>query len=127
MSPKPKHYDPLQRQGKPFAGVINDVKHRFPHYGSDFKDALHFQCITSLVFMFFAAFAPAISFGGLLGKWMGWGGFPHPGTPSAGGSLVSGLERRVVLWATWAWRKTPWVPEDPRTLGPPTPGLAMYI
>ncbi|MCP9266272.1 Anion exchange protein [Dirofilaria immitis] len=33
---------------------------------SDYRDALNFQCLTSVVFMFCASFAPAITFGGLL-------------------------------------------------------------
>ncbi|CAD5219178.1 unnamed protein product [Bursaphelenchus okinawaensis] len=52
-----------------FNGMINDIANRFPKYGSDFTDALNFQCLTSVVFMFFASFAPAITFGGLLGKY----------------------------------------------------------
>lgn len=35
---------------------------------SDYLDGLNFQCFTSVIFMFFAAFAPAITFGGLLGE-----------------------------------------------------------
>ncbi|CAD5226586.1 unnamed protein product [Bursaphelenchus xylophilus] len=52
-----------------FNGMINDLTNRIPKYGSDFSDALNFQCLTSVVFMFFASFAPAITFGGLLGKY----------------------------------------------------------
>uniref|UniRef100_A0A915D932 Anion exchange protein n=1 Tax=Ditylenchus dipsaci TaxID=166011 RepID=A0A915D932_9BILA len=52
-----------------FNGMINDLRNRIPLYWSDFKDALTFQCLTSVVFMFFASFAPAITFGGLMGKY----------------------------------------------------------
>lgn len=65
--PPKKPYDPLFRTGKPFHGMLQDAKHRFPLYISDFRDALHGQCITSLFFMFFAVLAPAVAFGGLLG------------------------------------------------------------
>lgn len=60
--------DPLKRVGYPFAGMINDIKRRYPHYLSDFKDALNGQCIAAVVFIFFAALSPAITFGGLLGR-----------------------------------------------------------
>uniref|UniRef100_A0AAF5PG30 Anion exchange protein n=2 Tax=Wuchereria bancrofti TaxID=6293 RepID=A0AAF5PG30_WUCBA len=52
-----------------FSGMINDFEKRFPYYWSDYRDALNFQCLTSVVFMFCASFAPAITFGGLLGKY----------------------------------------------------------
>ncbi|TMS38798.1 hypothetical protein L596_005441 [Steinernema carpocapsae] len=52
-----------------FNGMVHDLNNRFPYYWSDIKDALDFQCITSIVFMFFASFAPAITFGGLMGKY----------------------------------------------------------
>jgi hypothetical protein len=57
----------LSRSGGLFGGLRKDVVGRLPFYWSDFRDALNFQCITSVVFMFFACFAPAITFGGLMG------------------------------------------------------------
>nr|XP_022325247.1 anion exchange protein 2-like isoform X2 [Crassostrea virginica] len=60
--------DPIKRTGRLFGGLINDVKRRYPHYLSDFKDALHFQCIASFIFIFFACLSPTIAFGGLLGE-----------------------------------------------------------
>jgi hypothetical protein len=51
-----------------FGGMMNDLSKRYPQYKSDILDAFNFQCLTSIVFMFFASFAPAITFGGLLGK-----------------------------------------------------------
>lgn len=63
-----KRRDPLQRTGHYFGGLIEDIKSRYSVYKSDFTDAFHFQVVTSLVFMFFAAFSPAIGFGGLLGS-----------------------------------------------------------
>lgn len=59
--------DPLQRTGRPFGGLINEVKYRFPLYTSDIKDALNPQCLATVVFIYFAALSGAISFGGLLG------------------------------------------------------------
>uniref|UniRef100_H3AAS5 Anion exchange protein n=1 Tax=Latimeria chalumnae TaxID=7897 RepID=H3AAS5_LATCH len=60
--------DPLQRTGKLFGGVIRDVKRRYPMYMSDFKDALNSQCAAAVIFIYFAALSPAITFGGLLGE-----------------------------------------------------------
>ena len=67
---KADEIDPLVRTGFPFGGMINDIKRRFPHYLSDFKDALNGQCFAAVIFIFFAALSPAITFGGLIGKWL---------------------------------------------------------
>uniref|UniRef100_A0A8C7JY97 Anion exchange protein n=1 Tax=Oncorhynchus kisutch TaxID=8019 RepID=A0A8C7JY97_ONCKI len=64
----PQFYDPLQRTGRPFGGLIRDVKRRYPKYVSDFKDALNAQCAAAIIFIYFAALSPAITFGGLLGE-----------------------------------------------------------
>lgn len=40
---------------------------RLPYYLSDWTDAVNPKCLTSIVFVFFAAFAPSLTFGGLLG------------------------------------------------------------
>ncbi|XP_064431792.1 anion exchange protein 2 isoform X2 [Mirounga angustirostris] len=60
--------DPLQRTGRPFGGLIRDVRRRYPHYLSDFRDALDPQCLAAVIFIYFAALSPAITFGGLLGE-----------------------------------------------------------
>ncbi|XP_025905663.1 anion exchange protein 2-like [Nothoprocta perdicaria] len=60
--------DPLRRTGRPFGGLIRDVRRRYPHYLSDFRDALNPQCIAAVIFIYFAALSPAITFGGLLGE-----------------------------------------------------------
>ncbi|KAI4880446.1 hypothetical protein NFI96_011281, partial [Prochilodus magdalenae] len=60
--------DPLQRSGRPFGGVIRDARRRYPKYISDFKDALNPQCMAAVIFIYFAALSPAITFGGLLGE-----------------------------------------------------------
>ncbi|XP_076327328.1 band 3 anion transport protein-like [Tachypleus tridentatus] len=64
---KPPSYDPLKRQGKPFIGLINDVKNRFPYYISDLYDGLNAQCLAAIIFIYFAALSGAITFGGLMG------------------------------------------------------------
>ncbi|XP_067887152.1 anion exchange protein 2-like isoform X2 [Heterodontus francisci] len=60
--------DPLRRTGKPFGGVIRDARRRYPKYLSDFKDAMNPQCMAAIIFIYFAALSPAITFGGLLGE-----------------------------------------------------------
>uniref|UniRef100_A0AAX7TM93 Anion exchange protein n=1 Tax=Astatotilapia calliptera TaxID=8154 RepID=A0AAX7TM93_ASTCA len=60
--------DPLERTGRPFGGLIRDVQRRYPKYVSDFKDALNSQCMAAVIFIYFAALSPAITFGGLLGE-----------------------------------------------------------
>lgn len=51
-----------------FGGLIADVKRKVPWYLSDFKDALHIQCIASTIFLFLATLTPNVTFGGLLGQ-----------------------------------------------------------
>uniref|UniRef100_A0A0N5CFI4 Anion exchange protein n=1 Tax=Strongyloides papillosus TaxID=174720 RepID=A0A0N5CFI4_STREA len=52
-----------------FKGLREDFTSRIRHYTSDMTDALNLQCLSSIVFMFFACFAPAITFGGLMGSY----------------------------------------------------------
>ncbi|XP_059182588.1 anion exchange protein 2b isoform X1 [Centropristis striata] len=68
LTPLKKSDDPLQRTGRPFGGLIRDVRRRYPKYLSDFKDALNAQCMAAVIFIYFAALSPAITFGGLLGE-----------------------------------------------------------
>ncbi|XP_077108638.1 band 3 anion transport protein isoform X1 [Ranitomeya variabilis] len=67
--------DPLRRTGKPFGGLVRDVKRRYPKYLSDIRDALSPQCLAAVIFIYFAALSPAITFGGLMAQktdnWMG--------------------------------------------------------
>ena len=70
--PKPREVsDGLKSAPRPFAGIKADIKRRLPHYLDDFKDGLRAKSIASIVFMFFACLAPAITFGGLLGEQTG--------------------------------------------------------
>ncbi|XP_053268425.1 anion exchange protein 2b isoform X4 [Pleuronectes platessa] len=68
IDPLKKSADPLERTGKPFGGLVHDVRRRYPKYVSDFKDALNSQCMAAVIFIYFAALSPAITFGGLLGE-----------------------------------------------------------
>ncbi|XP_042328154.1 anion exchange protein 2 isoform X3 [Sceloporus undulatus] len=60
--------DSLRRTGRPFGGLIRDIRQRYPKYLSDFRDALDAQCLAAVIFIYFAALSPAITFGGLLGE-----------------------------------------------------------
>uniref|UniRef100_A0A8C6UA56 Anion exchange protein n=1 Tax=Neogobius melanostomus TaxID=47308 RepID=A0A8C6UA56_9GOBI len=68
LTPFKKPDDPLKRTRRPFGGLIRDVQRRYPKYLSDFKDALNSQCMAAVIFIYFAALSPAITFGGLLGE-----------------------------------------------------------
>lgn len=68
LAPLKPEDDPLQRTGRLFGGLIRDVQRRYPKYISDFKDALNPQCMAAVIFIYFAALSPAITFGGLLGE-----------------------------------------------------------
>uniref|UniRef100_A0A3Q2PQZ1 Anion exchange protein n=1 Tax=Fundulus heteroclitus TaxID=8078 RepID=A0A3Q2PQZ1_FUNHE len=68
FKPSKKSDDPLARTGRPFGGLIRDIQRRYPKYISDFKDALNSQCMAAVIFIYFAALSPAITFGGLLGE-----------------------------------------------------------
>ncbi|NXY53595.1 B3AT protein, partial [Callaeas wilsoni] len=60
--------DPLRRTRRPFGGLMRDIRRRYPKYLSDIKDALNPQCLAAVIFIYFAALSPAITFGGLLGN-----------------------------------------------------------
>ncbi len=61
----------LEWTGKPFGGIIQDIKRRVPHYFSDFKDGLSSKVAGTTFFMFFAALANAVAFGALTGQLTG--------------------------------------------------------
>lgn len=56
---------PLERTHRPWGGLINDIKRRYPMYKSDIKDGLNTETFAATVFMYFAALSTAITFGGL--------------------------------------------------------------
>ncbi len=60
--------DPFQKTNRFFGCLTNEIKHRYQFYLSDFKDALNLHCLIAFVFIFTVCFAPALSFGGILGK-----------------------------------------------------------
>ncbi|XP_044855574.1 band 3 anion transport protein [Mauremys mutica] len=68
LADKEEDEDPLRRTGRLFGGLVRDIKRRYPKYLSDIKDALNPQCLAAVIFIYFAALSPAITFGGLLGE-----------------------------------------------------------
>lgn len=58
--------DPLRRTKRPWGGLVNDLKRRYPYYWSDFKDGMNLQTIAAAIFMYFAALSASITFGGLM-------------------------------------------------------------
>lgn len=66
--PEAPREDPLARTGYPFGGMVKDLKRRYRHYISDYTDAVNPQVLAAVIFIYFAALSPAITFGGLLGK-----------------------------------------------------------
>jgi mannitol/fructose-specific phosphotransferase system IIA component (Ntr-type) len=66
--PKPREVsEGLKSEPRLFAGIKADIRRRLPDYISDFKDGLQAKSLASIVFMFFACLAPAVTFGGLMG------------------------------------------------------------
>uniref|UniRef100_A0A8C9Q624 Anion exchange protein n=1 Tax=Spermophilus dauricus TaxID=99837 RepID=A0A8C9Q624_SPEDA len=57
----------LQRTGRLFGGLVQDVQRKAPWYPSDFLDALHPQCFSAVLYIYLATVTNAITFGGLLG------------------------------------------------------------
>ena len=66
-SGKKDGFDPLVRTNVPFGGIISEFKQRFPYLKSDITDSFNAMCLAATIFIFFAALAGAIAFGGLLG------------------------------------------------------------
>ncbi|XP_028841586.1 band 3 anion exchange protein-like [Denticeps clupeoides] len=64
--PEVPREDPLARTGYPFGGLVKDIKRRYPYFISDFVDGLNPQVLSAVIFIYFAALSPAITFGGLL-------------------------------------------------------------
>ncbi|XP_034029609.1 sodium bicarbonate cotransporter 3-like isoform X2 [Thalassophryne amazonica] len=58
----------LQRTGRIFGGLVNDVRRKSPFYWSDIRDSLTLQCLASVLFLYCACMSAVITFGGLLGE-----------------------------------------------------------
>lgn len=62
----PDEENPLGRTGKPFGGLQREFFKKIKFFRSDFKDGFNVRCLISIIFVFFATFAPTITFGALL-------------------------------------------------------------
>ncbi|XP_068425591.1 sodium bicarbonate cotransporter 3-like isoform X2 [Clinocottus analis] len=58
----------LQRTGRIFGGLVDDVRRKAPFLWSDVRDAFSLQCLASVLFLYCACMSPVITFGGLLGE-----------------------------------------------------------
>ena len=58
----------LAYSGRWGAGLWADIKRRGACYASDFSDGVHPKVLASVLFLFFACLAPAVTFGGVLAE-----------------------------------------------------------
>ncbi|NXF37198.1 S4A4 protein, partial [Nyctibius bracteatus] len=63
----PRSGEELERTGRLFGGLLQDIRRKAPWYGSDFSDALHPQCLSAVLYIYLATVTNAITFGGMLG------------------------------------------------------------
>ncbi|NXN45834.1 S4A4 protein, partial [Rhinoptilus africanus] len=63
----PRSREELERTGRLFGGLLQDIRRKAPWYGSDFSDALHPQCLSAVLYIYLATVTNAITFGGMLG------------------------------------------------------------
>lgn len=60
--------DPFKRTGCLFGGLFKEMKNRYSQYLSDLRDGFNMHCFIAFIFIFTVCFAPALTFGGILGK-----------------------------------------------------------
>ncbi|NXX54999.1 S4A4 protein, partial [Scopus umbretta] len=63
----PCNREELERTGRLFGGLLQDIQRKAPWYRSDFSDALHPQCLSAVLYIYLATVTNAITFGGMLG------------------------------------------------------------
>ncbi|KAH8361372.1 hypothetical protein KR084_000328 [Drosophila pseudotakahashii] len=72
---KKKKAGPLEKTGRLWGGLRNDLKRRMPMYKSDILDGLNTETLAATIFMYFACLSTAITFGGLVSaktnSWIG--------------------------------------------------------
>lgn len=64
-----ENFDPFKRTGKCFGSLINEINHRYKKYFSDIADGFNLHCLIAICFIFTVCIAPALCFGGILGKY----------------------------------------------------------
>ncbi|MDX1472393.1 MAG: hypothetical protein R3213_12915, partial [Flavobacteriaceae bacterium] len=70
-SAKPSPNEGLEWTGRPFGGLIDDVRRRLPYYWDDFAAGVSSKVAGTTLFLYFAALANAIAFGALTGALTG--------------------------------------------------------
>ncbi|KAM6408772.1 anion exchange protein 4 [Rhynochetos jubatus] len=63
----PRSTEELERTGRLFGGLLQDIRRKAPWYCSDFSDALHPQCLSAVLYIYLATVTNAITFGVMLG------------------------------------------------------------
>ncbi|KFQ90620.1 Electrogenic sodium bicarbonate cotransporter 1, partial [Nipponia nippon] len=63
----PRSSEELERTGRLFGGLLQDIRRKAPWYVSDFSDALHPQCLSAVLYIYLATVTNTITFGGMLG------------------------------------------------------------
>lgn len=66
QAPAPEFRRELTFTGRLFGGLIDDIRRRASSYWSDYRDGLHPKALSSIMFLLFAALAPAVTFGGVM-------------------------------------------------------------
>jgi hypothetical protein len=61
------HGEAFKRTGCLFGGLFREMKNRYWKYPSDIRDGFNMTCFISFIFVFTVCFAPALTFGGILG------------------------------------------------------------
>lgn len=64
----PDEKNPLERTGRAFGGLKREIKKKIRYWKSDILDGFNMRCLITIIFVFFATFAPTITFGALLEK-----------------------------------------------------------
>ncbi|NXL49720.1 S4A4 protein, partial [Podilymbus podiceps] len=63
----PRSREELERTGRLFGGLLQDIRRKALWYGSDFSDGLHPQCLSAVLYIYLVTVTNAITFGGMLG------------------------------------------------------------
>ena len=61
-------FEHFVRSNRFCGGLIDDIKRKAPFFLSDITDAMSFQSVAAIIFLYFACLSPIITFGGLLSK-----------------------------------------------------------
>ena len=105
--PKPRAVTAgLKTAPRMFAGLKADIQRRLPFYFDDIVCGLRGKALASIVFMFFACLAPAVTFGGFMGLETG-GAIGAPRNADFNGGLridlrAAGGSASDHHWRNWA-------------------------